>query len=106
MKISKFIILVFGVVVLGISWRVYSYFNPNFEKCFVENNENFKSNIGELNSIVNEIIKLNHKESYNISTNILPEHLKSKLEKLGIKSFSFIKNTETISFSNLTNMSR
>ena len=94
MKISKFIILVFGVVVLGISWKVYSYFNPNFEKCFVENNENFKSNIGELNSIVNEIIKLNLKESYNISTNILPEHLKSKLEKLGIKSFSLIKNTK------------
>jgi hypothetical protein len=91
MKISKFIILVFGVVVLGISWRVYSYFNPNFEKCFVENNENFKSNIGELNSIVNEIIKLNLKESYNISINKLPKDIKNKLEKLGIKSFSLIK---------------
>jgi hypothetical protein len=93
MKISKFILLVFGVLVLGISWKVYSYFNPNFEKCFVENNEDFKSNIRELNSIVNEIIKLSLKESYNISTNKLPEHLKSRLEKLGIKSFSLIKNT-------------
>lgn len=90
MKISKFIILVFGVVVLGISWRTYSYFNPNFEKCFVENNEDFKFNIGELNIIVNEIIKLNLKESYDISINKLPKDIKNKLEKLGIKSFSFI----------------
>ena len=93
MKIYKFILIVFLVTILGISWKIYSYFNPNFEKCFVENNEDFKSNIEELNSIVKDIIRLNPDESYDIPIDKLPEDLKNKLEKLGIKSFSFIKNS-------------
>lgn len=93
MKIKYFILIVFLVSIIGISWKIHAYFNPNFEKCFVENNEDFKSNIEELNSIVKGIIKLNPKESYNIPIDKLPEDLKNKLEKLGIKSFSFIKNS-------------
>lgn len=94
MKTGKFILVVFLIVIIGMSWKLYSYFNPNFEKCFVENNEDFKSNLEELNSIVENIIQLKPNEGYDIPISKLPEDLKNKLENLGIKSFSFIKESD------------
>lgn len=91
MKIEKLTLLIFIIVILTMSWRTYSYFNPNFEKCFIENNEEFKAKIQELNVIVYEINKLNLKENYNIPINKFPIELKNKLEKLGVGSISYIK---------------
>ena len=91
MKIEKLTLLIFIIVILTISWKTYFYFNPNFEKCFAENNEDFKSKTQELNQIVRDINNLNLRENYNIPINKLPIILKNKLEKLGIDSINYIK---------------
>lgn len=91
MKIDKLIIFIFLFVILIFSWRAYLYFNPNFEKCFKENNENFKLKIQRFNIIANEINKLNLKEDYNIPITEFPNSLKNKLEELGIDSISYLK---------------
>lgn len=101
MKTGKFIAVIFVIVILSFGWKIYSYFNPNFEKCFVENNEKFQLNIEEFNSIVFDIKKLNIKVDYDISINKLPENLKYKLEKLGIDSFNLIKNSDSNCSENL-----
>jgi hypothetical protein len=90
MNIGKLSLILFLVVIIGMGWGVYSYFHPNYEKCYVENNEFFQSNILELNDIVENIKRLDLEKTNNISVEELPVELKNKLQKFGIGSFSYI----------------
>ena len=94
MKIEKLTLLFCIVIILGIGWKTFTYFNPDFEKCFAENNENFKEKTQDLNVVIKEINQLKLKERDHIPITEFPEDLKTKLEKLGVGSVNYFKTTE------------
>ena len=78
---------------------IYSYFNPNLEKSFNENNVEFQSKKDVFHKVVTKIEKeyiLNYKSEKEIDLNVekLPDEIKEQLLELGI-------NKVLISFDNL-----
>ncbi|MDX6183970.1 hypothetical protein SGQ44_17025 [Flavobacterium sp. Fl-77] len=92
MKIEKITNIFFIIIILLIIWKVYNYYNPNYQK-------NFRQNISELQDKRTELNKIVETATLEISRQNIPnksmdlddmsEPLREKMEELGFSSFRF-----------------
>ncbi|MEY3499007.1 MAG: hypothetical protein RL308_676 [Bacteroidota bacterium] len=97
MKIEKLIYVFFIFIVLILGWKVYDYFNPNFEKKIDQNISELDYKRKELNELVKlATSEISGKDMPNKSMDLddVSDELRGKMEDLGFISFSFesIKN--------------
>lgn len=92
MKSVKIISIFFIIVLLLVIWKAYDFFNPNYEKCFNQNNSELQERKVELNEInklvLREISNINIQNN-SIDLDDVSEELQTKMEALGFKSFRF-----------------
>ena len=92
MKIQKVTYIFLIIIILILGWKVYDYFNPNFEKRFDQNISELEDKRKELNELVKlATLEISGKDIPNKTMDLddVSYELREKMEDLGFRSFSF-----------------
>ena len=92
MKTEKVTYIFLIVIILILGWKVYDFFNPNFEKKFDQNISKLDDRRKELNEIVKlATLEISSKNIPNKAMDLddVSYELREKMEDLGFRSFSF-----------------
>lgn len=92
MKTGNIALIILFIIILIISWRLFNFLNPNFDKCFKQNITELHKKSRELNALVeiatNEISNKNLPNKA-IDLDSASDELRKRMESLGFRSFRF-----------------
>jgi|LakMenE18May11ns_1017448.scaffolds.fasta_scaffold9732109_2 hypothetical protein len=90
MKISKILLIAYSVIVIIIIWLIYDWMNPNYEKKFKQNSEEFAENRIHFEKLIKEINSeyLNIKQVSNLNeiSKEVSQKYNEKLDEIGIEN--------------------
>lgn len=98
MKIQKITFIAFIIFGIVIAWLVYDWVNPNYEKCFKQNSEEFANNRIKFENLIKDIkfkyLKKGEKPNLTELSKAVSKKYKEKLEEIGIENVEISYNEE------------
>lgn len=90
MKIHKIIIISYFILAIVITWFIYDWINPNYEKCFRQNSKEFAENRIHFEELIKNIKSHNWKVEKNPNlteiSKIVSEKYQMQLDEIGMEN--------------------
>ena len=107
MKIQKIKLIIYILLAVVITWFAYDLMNPNYEKCFRQNSEEFAENRIEFEKLIrivkSKYLKVENSPNLTELSKKISEDYEKQLDEIGIESLEIstqedIKCSEILTF--------
>jgi hypothetical protein len=89
-KIQKITFIIYIILAIVIVWLTYDWLNPNYEKCFRQNSEEFAENRIEFEKLIRNIktqyLKVEPNPNLTELSKKISENYEEELDEIGIES--------------------